>query len=79
MFAVELVDPATGPSAALPPGSWRRRKKRGLLIGKGGLYGNALRMAPPLTLTGTRPREGLGILDRRAAKPINARGQPMAQ
>ena len=37
-------------------------KRRGLLVGKGGLYGNVLRMAPPLTLTDDEAREGLGII-----------------
>ena len=37
-------------------------RARGLLIGKGGLYGNTLRMAPPLTLTEAEAREGLAIL-----------------
>jgi 4-aminobutyrate aminotransferase len=26
-------------------------KERGLLLGKGGLYGNVLRISPPLTIT----------------------------
>jgi 4-aminobutyrate aminotransferase len=37
-------------------------KKRGLLVGKGGLYGATLRMAPPLTLSEAEAREGLGLL-----------------
>ena len=37
-------------------------RERGLLIGKGGLYGATLRMAPPLTLTEAEAREGLGLL-----------------
>jgi 4-aminobutyrate aminotransferase len=37
-------------------------RERGLLIGKGGLYGHALRMAPPLTLTEADAKEGLGLL-----------------
>jgi 4-aminobutyrate aminotransferase-like enzyme len=37
-------------------------KARGLLIGKGGLGGNTLRMAPPLTLSEPEAREGLAIL-----------------
>jgi 4-aminobutyrate aminotransferase-like enzyme len=37
-------------------------KQRGLLVGKGGLYGATLRMAPPLTLSEAEAREGLGLL-----------------
>ena len=37
-------------------------RDRGLLIGKGGLYGNCLRMSPPLTLGEADAREGLGLL-----------------
>ncbi|MBC6460016.1 aspartate aminotransferase family protein [Actinomadura sp. HBU206391] len=63
MFAVELVDPATGePSPALAARMMEETRKRGLLGGKGGLYGNVLRMAPPLTLTDAEAKEGLGIL-----------------
>ena len=63
MFAVDLVDPATG--KASPPLAARMleaTKERGLLVGKGGLYGHTLRMAPPLTLTEAEAKEGLGIL-----------------
>ena len=35
---------------------------RGLLVGKGGLYGNVLRIAPPMTLTEDEADEGLEIL-----------------
>ena len=37
-------------------------ERRTLLVGKGGLYNNVLRMGPPLTLTEDEAREGLGIL-----------------
>ena len=37
-------------------------RQRGLLIGKGGLFGATLRMAPPLTLSVAEAREGLGLL-----------------
>ena len=40
-------------------------RERGLLVGKGGLYGNTLRMAPPLTLTEAEAKEGLRHPDRR--------------
>ena len=37
-------------------------RKRGLLIGKGGLNGNVLRLAPPMTLTEPEADEALQIL-----------------
>jgi 4-aminobutyrate aminotransferase len=63
MFAVELIDPATGKAA--PPLAGKvleATRERGLLIGKGGLYGHALRMAPPLTISEAESREGLALL-----------------
>src|SRR5712691_7886876 len=63
MFAVDLVDPVTKkPSPPLAGRMLEATKERGLLIGKGGLYGHTLRMAPPLTLTEAEAKEGLGIL-----------------
>ncbi len=66
MFAVDLVEPrepGTGkPSPPLAARMLEATKERGLLIGKGGLYGNTLRMAPPLTLSEAEAKEGLGIL-----------------
>ncbi|MEV4893610.1 aminotransferase class III-fold pyridoxal phosphate-dependent enzyme, partial [Nonomuraea sp. NPDC055795] len=56
MFAIELAEPAmTGRFMELT-------KQAGLLAGKGGLYGTAIRMAPPLTLTMDEAAEGLGII-----------------
>ncbi|MFI7531666.1 aspartate aminotransferase family protein [Streptosporangium sp. NPDC049376] len=72
MFAVELVDPATGaPSPAIAAKFMEETKKAGLLAGKGGLYGNVLRMAPPLTLTQDEAAEGLGIIVN-ALETVNA-------
>ena len=63
MFAVDLVDPRTGePSPALATRVLEETRERGLLIGKGGLFGHALRMAPPMNLTEADAKEGLGIL-----------------
>lgn len=53
MLGVELVkdrqtkEPATAETAAL----MERTKERGLLIGKGGFYGNVLRLKPPMCIT----------------------------
>jgi 4-aminobutyrate aminotransferase len=63
MFAVDLVEPGTGaPSPRLAGRVLAETRERGLLIGKGGLYGHALRMAPPMTLSEADAKEGLGIL-----------------
>jgi 4-aminobutyrate aminotransferase len=58
-----MVDPAAGaPSAKLAARAMEEARERGLLIGKGGLYGQALRMAPPMTVTEAEAKEGLGLL-----------------
>jgi 4-aminobutyrate aminotransferase len=63
MFAVDLVEPGTGaPSPRLATRMLEETRERGLLIGKGGLHGHALRMAPPMTLSEADAKEGLGIL-----------------
>jgi 4-aminobutyrate aminotransferase len=63
MFAVELIDPKTRkPAPPLAARALEATRERGLLIGKGGLYGHALRMAPPLTISEAEAREGLSLL-----------------
>jgi len=66
MIGVELVRPGTGspgePAPELASAVLEATKRRGLLVGKGGLYGNALRIAPPLTLTPQEATEGLALL-----------------
>src|SRR5690606_19834621 len=65
MFAVELETPAQAARFM------EETKKGGLLVGKGGLKGTAIRMAPPLTLTVDAATEGLGIIVN-ALEVINA-------
>ena len=63
MIGLDLVLPGTktpDPSAALAV--MEQTKAQGLLIGKGGLYGNVIRIAPPLSLTLDEAAEGLDIL-----------------
>ncbi|HKB15745.1 MAG TPA: aspartate aminotransferase family protein [Planctomycetota bacterium] len=66
MQAIELVadetkkDRTPNPKAVLR--LFEETKKRGLLIGKGGLYGNAVRISPPLTIQASEIDEGVRIL-----------------
>jgi 4-aminobutyrate aminotransferase len=65
MIGVELVEPGTKtPNAAAASQIMERAREGGLLIGKGGLYGNGLRIAPPLSLTEDEATEGYAILER---------------
>src|SRR5208282_3000614 len=41
-----------------------RARDNGLLIGKGGLYGNVLRMAPPMNISKADVDEGIRLLDK---------------
>lgn len=67
MQALELVvdetikDRTPNPKATLR--LFEETKKRNLLIGKGGLYGNTIRIAPPLNVTASEVEEALKLLD----------------
>ena len=63
MIGLELIKPGTTqPFVAAAARMLEETKKRGLLIGKGGLHGNVLRLGPPMTLTADEAKEGLDIL-----------------
>ncbi|HEX3539292.1 MAG TPA: aspartate aminotransferase family protein [Acidimicrobiales bacterium] len=64
MIAVETCHPGTiTPWPEATAALMESCRRRGLLVGKGGLYGNVLRMAPPLSLTGAEAAEGLDIIE----------------
>jgi 4-aminobutyrate aminotransferase-like enzyme len=66
MQALELVvDETTGDRTPDPAATGRvfeETRQRGLLIGKGGLYGNVFRIAPALNVTASDVDEALAIL-----------------
>ncbi|KAA2256130.1 aspartate aminotransferase family protein [Solihabitans fulvus] len=63
MIGVELVEPGgTEPSPRAAVALLEATRSRGLLVGKGGLYGNVIRLAPPMSLTEDEAEEALGIL-----------------
>jgi 4-aminobutyrate aminotransferase len=63
MLAAEIVKPDdNSPDPAATAKLQQETKNRGLLVGKGGLYGNVLRMAPPMTLTEEETAEALDII-----------------
>jgi 4-aminobutyrate aminotransferase len=63
MIGVELVAPGTAtPSARAAGRVLEETRERGVLIGKGGLYGNVLRIAPPLSVSMQQAEEALAVL-----------------
>ncbi|MGH8935130.1 MAG: aspartate aminotransferase family protein, partial [Acidimicrobiia bacterium] len=63
MIGVELVRPGDKePNPEVTAEVMERTRRGGLLLGKGGLHGNVLRIAPPLSLSPEEADEGLKIL-----------------
>jgi 4-aminobutyrate aminotransferase len=63
MIGVELVEPGTAtPSPRAAGRILEETRARGLLVGKGGLYGNVLRIAPPLSVSMQEAEEALALL-----------------
>ena len=48
-----------------------RARANGLLIGKGGLYGNVIRMAPPMNISKADVDEGVRLLDKSFAEVVS--------
>jgi 4-aminobutyrate aminotransferase len=60
MIGVEFGDPDDlTPDTGLTAAVMEEARAGGLLIGKGGLHGNTLRIAPPLSITEEEAEEGI--------------------
>jgi 4-aminobutyrate aminotransferase len=76
MIGVEFVEP--GSKEPSPPAAgvvMEETKARGLLVGKGGLHNNVIRLAPPMTLNEEEAGEALEILGEAVAKAHEERSK----
>jgi len=65
MQALELVEDrkTKQPASAATNALMDEARKRELIVGKGGLYGNVIRMSPPLNISKTDVDEAIRVLD----------------
>ncbi len=63
MIGLELVKEKKEPAVSEILRLFENTKKKGLLIGKGGLYGNVVRLSPPMTIDRSGIDEAIKILD----------------
>jgi len=70
VLGLEIVDPGDGrtPAPELTRQVLLGCAEKGLLLGKVGLYGNVIRIAPPLVITEEEAEVGVGIMDRALTK-----------
>lgn len=65
MIGVEFAAPGSlDPLPDVADGVLQAARAEGLLVGKGGLHRNVLRIAPPLSITAAEVAEGLAMLER---------------
>jgi 4-aminobutyrate aminotransferase len=67
MQALELVGEGKAPAPREAAALMEKAKDAGLIIGKGGLHGNCIRLSPPLNISTADVDEAVGILDRSLA------------
>ncbi len=68
MQGMEVVKEKKEPAPDFVSEIFERTKKEGLLIGKGGLYGNVIRITPPLSIEKGEIDQAVQILDRAFVK-----------
>jgi 4-aminobutyrate aminotransferase-like enzyme len=68
MLGIELVKGKKEPAVSEILQLFENTKKRGLLIGKGGLYGNVVRISPPMIIEKSGVDEAIRVLDQAFAE-----------
>ena len=68
MLGIEFVKEGKEPAPSLLLKIMEATKKRRLLVGKGGLYGNVMRLAPHMTVTATEVDTAVSVLDEAIAE-----------
>jgi 4-aminobutyrate aminotransferase len=68
MIGVELVGEEKTPAPRLANAFLDISRDEGLLVGKGGLYGNVLRLTPPMTISEDEVTEALEKIGRTCAR-----------
>jgi 4-aminobutyrate aminotransferase-like enzyme len=67
MQAIEVIDPTSTEGKAPDPKKvlkvFEATRRAGLLIGKGGLFGNVIRLTPPLIVSASEIDEALAVID----------------
>lgn len=63
VIGMEIVEPGGEPAHQLCAAIHEEAKQRGLLLGKGGLFGNCFRIAPPLSVSMEEADEACAILE----------------
>ncbi len=76
MQALELVDDrqTKAPAARTTAELMEAARRNGLLIGKGGTYGNCIRISPPLNVTKSDVDEFARLLDQSLKECVNGTG-----
>jgi 4-aminobutyrate aminotransferase-like enzyme len=68
MQGIEVIDPASADGKAPDPKKvlkvFEETRRLGLLIGKGGLYGNVIRVSPPMIVSSAEIDDALAVLDK---------------
>jgi len=75
MQGIEFVRANKEPAPDLVAEFFELTKEQGLLVGKGGLFGNTVRITPPLTVSSAQVKEALTIIRRALEKMYEAHSE----